>query len=303
MKGPNILTEAMLRSLSTENCFERGRQYYRAGAIRNATSQGNSMTALCEGSSSPAYRLRVELDQAGIRSASCTCPYDWGGLCKHLIALLLTYIHQPEAFSVRGPVVDLLIGLERDDLAALIEKLTSRDPDLYDWLEMSISQLRPKMETTPPGSSTASDSRKDKRATMVSEQTYRRQVKNILHSLDGLSASQAYWGVSSMVEQLEEVRVSAVQFLEAGDSQGAITILMVLLQQVAEEYEFFDDSNGELGDFLDSLGLPLAEAILSFEMEARDRNKLEGSITDIWDHLSDNGIDDLEVAAAALKYG
>ena len=79
--------------------------------------------------------------------------------------------------------------------------------------------------------------------------------------------------------------------------------LVLLLQQVAEEYEFFDDSNGELGDFLDSLGLPLAEAILSFEMEARDRNKLEGSIKDIWDHLSDNGIDDLEVAAAALKYG
>lgn len=303
MKGPTILTENMLRSLSTENSFERGRQYHRAGAIRNATRQGNNLTALCEGSSAPAYRLRVELDQVGIRSAYCTCPYDWGGLCKHLIALLLTYIHQPEAFSERGSVADILAGLERDDLAALIEKLTSRDPDLYDWLEMSISQLRPKKEGTPLESSATSGSRKDKRETMVSEQTYRRQVKNILHSLDGLSSSQAYWGVSGMVERLEEVHQSAVQFLEAGDSKGAIKILMVLLQEVAEEYEFFDDSNGELGDFLDSLGLPLAEAILSFEMETGDRNKLEESIKDIWHHLSDYGIDGLDVAAAALKYG
>ena len=140
------LTENILRSLSTEQSFERGRQYYRAGVINNATRQGNLLTALCEGSSAPAYRLRVELDQAGVRSASCTCPYDWGGLCKHLVALLLAYIHQPETFTERGSVADLLAGLERDDLVALVEKLAFRDPDLYDWLETSVSELGAKKQ-------------------------------------------------------------------------------------------------------------------------------------------------------------
>lgn len=46
MKGPTILTENMLRSLSTENSFERGRQYYRAGTIRKATRQGNNFFIL-----------------------------------------------------------------------------------------------------------------------------------------------------------------------------------------------------------------------------------------------------------------
>ena len=297
------LTENMLRSLSTEQSFERGREYYRAGVIDNATRQGNLLTALCEGSSAPAYRLRAELDQAGIRSTSCTCPYDWGGLCKHLVALLLVYIHQPETFSERGSVADLLAGLERDDLVALVEKLAFRDPDLYDWLETSISELRAKKTTTSQEVHADPASKKEKRQTMVSEQAYRRQVKNILHSLDGLSSSQAYWGVSGMVEQLDDVRQSAKQFLEAGDPQGAITILLVLLQEVADEYEVFDDSDGELSDFLDSLGEPLAEAILSAELDADERSQLEDKVEQIWGYLSDYGIDGLEVAAAALKHG
>lgn len=303
MKGQTRLTEDMLRSLSTEQSFERGRQYYRAGAIQNAACQGDVLTAVCEGSSAPAYRLRVEMDQVGVRTASCTCPYDWGGLCKHLVALLLTYIHQPETFSERRPVAGLLEGLDREDLAALIEKLASRDPDLYDWLEVSILQLGAEKIVAPQGSPATSTSKKEKRETVVSEQAYRRQVKNILHTLDGLSSSQAYWGVSSMVEQLEEVRQSAKQFLEAGDPQGAIRILMVLLQEVADEYETFDDSDGELGEFLDSLGLPLAEAILSAEIDAGERSELGDRVNEICDSLSDYGIEGLEVAIAALKYG
>ncbi len=303
MKGQTRLTEDMLRSLSTEQSFERGRQYYRAGAIQNAACQGDVLTAVCEGSSAPAYRLRVELDQTGVHTASCTCPYDWGGLCKHLVALLLTYIHQPETFSERGPVADLLKGLDREDLVALIEKLASRDPNLYDWLEISAPQLGAKKTIAHQGSPAAHPSKREKRETVVSEQAYRRQVKNILHSLDGLSSSQAYWGVSGMIEQLEEVRQSAVQFLEAGNPYGAIRILMVLLQEVADEYETFDDSDGEMGEFLDSLGLPLAEAILSADMSAGEHSELEDRANKIWDSLSDYGIEGLEVAAAALKYG
>ncbi|MBD2305029.1 SWIM zinc finger family protein [Chroococcidiopsis sp. FACHB-1243] len=31
------------------------------------------------------------MGKQGIVSADCTCPYDWGGLCKHQIAVLLAY--------------------------------------------------------------------------------------------------------------------------------------------------------------------------------------------------------------------
>ena len=108
---------------------------------------GITLTAECEGSSAPSYRLRVELDDGGIRSAVCACPYDWGGYCKHIVALLLTYIHKPEEFTEQKSLADLLSGLDRDTLVALITRLAERDSDLYDRLETSIPLIQISAQT------------------------------------------------------------------------------------------------------------------------------------------------------------
>jgi NADH:ubiquinone oxidoreductase subunit D len=78
---------------------------------------------------------------------------------------------------------------------------------------------------------------KGKRRTQVSAETYRRQVKNILHSLDGYRMSEAYWMMGGMVKRLEEIADSADAFLESGDAEGALTILMTILEEVADGYD------------------------------------------------------------------
>jgi uncharacterized Zn finger protein len=289
------LTEAMIRSESSAQSFERGLEYYRAGAIFNTIRQGNILLGECEGSSSPAYRLRVELVEGGIHTASCTCPYDWGGFCKHIVALLLASVHEPEVFTERKNVIDLMLGLDREDLVNLIAKLVDRHPDLYDWLEMAT--LAWSSAKTGEGSS------KERQISQVTEQVYRRQVRNILHSLDGYRMSEAYWMMGDMVQQLEQVRDSALQFLEAGDGEAALTILMAELEEVADSFEQFDDSDGELGSFLSELGEPLAEAILSADLTEKERDGLSSRLTPIADELSDYGIEGLQVAVIALEQG
>jgi hypothetical protein len=155
----------------------------------------------------------------------------------------------------------------------------------------------------PPKLRSAEGTSKGKRRTQVSSQTHRRQVKNILHSLNGYRMSEAYWMMGGMVGQLEEVAASADAFLKAGDAEGALTILVILLEEVANSYEQFDDSNGELGGFLGELGQPIAEAILSTDLSKADRNKLTGELEPIIDELSNYGIDGLAVALAALEQG
>lgn len=293
---PAQLTEAIIRSLSTPQSFERGKRYYRSGAVYNTARQGSVLTGECEGSIAPAYRLRIELDEAGVSSAYCTCPYDMGGCCKHIVALLLTYLDKPEEFLERKEVAEMLAGLDREDLARLIARLVDRDPDLYEWLEMTIPAANASakaQETIPRG----------KRRTQVSVQTYRRRVKNILHSLDGYRMSEAYWMMGGMAGQLDEVAASADAFLNAGDAEGALTILMVLLEEVANSYGQFDDSNGELGGLLSELGQPLAEAILSTDMSKADRQKLMEHLEPIVAELLNYGIDGLEVALEALEQG
>ena len=290
------LTEEIIRALCTSQSFERAQQYYRSGAVYNTTIRGNQLASECEGSSAPAYRLQVELDDGGVRSVSCTCPYEMDGYCKHIVALLLTYLHKPEEFIERKSISELLSGMESDALVGLIARMVERDPGLYDWIETALPIARDAAQVGGAQS-------KGKRRAQVSAQTHRRQIQNILHSLDGYRMSDAYWMVSGMVEQLVELVESAGAFLAAGDAKGALIILMTLLQEVAGSYEQFDNSDGELGHFLGGLGQPLAEAILSSDLSEAELQKLKQELEPLVGEVSDYGIDGLEVALAALEQG
>ncbi|MEW5873218.1 MAG: SWIM zinc finger family protein [Chloroflexota bacterium] len=114
------LTEEIIRQRASAQSYQKGRDYYDSGSIYNpswqSTPGGVALMAHCEGSSAPSYRLRAELDSGGVQTASCTCPYDRGGNCKHIVALLLTYLHRPEKFSEHKGLDELLAGLEKDVL-------------------------------------------------------------------------------------------------------------------------------------------------------------------------------------------
>ena len=60
--------------------------------------------------------------------------------------------------------------------------------------------------------------------------------------------SEAYWHVGGLADQLREVQGSALQFLDAGDAETALEILLVLLEESGRAIEHIDDSDGELGD-------------------------------------------------------
>lgn len=151
------LTEEIIRQRASAQSYQKGYDYYRGWAIFNSSWQsipgGVALTAYCEGSRASSYRLQVELDSGGIWTAFCTCLYDRGGDCKHIVALLLTYLHRPEEFSEQKSPAELLAGLEKDDLLALITILVQKNPDLYDELERAIpvvqAAVRPKVASRP----------------------------------------------------------------------------------------------------------------------------------------------------------
>ena len=155
------LTESTIRSYTSDQSFERGREYYHSGAIYNAIRQGNTLLADCVGTET--YHLRVELDDGGLQSATCTCPYGLGDYCKHLVALLLTYIHKPGEFIERKPISALLENVDKATLVAILTKLSDRQPELYNWLETNLpvagiavkksdSQPRPVSQVSEPAS-------------------------------------------------------------------------------------------------------------------------------------------------------
>lgn len=124
-------------------------------------------------------------------------------------------------------------------------------------------------------------------------------------------ASEAYWGMGGLADGLREVQASAQKFLDANDPNTALTILLALIEEVANShsYEYLDDSsfrerNNELGDFMNGVGLPLAEAILSVEWNEKERAQLAQKLKKWERELSDYGMEEgLELALHAAEYG
>jgi uncharacterized Zn finger protein len=285
------LTENTIRSYTSSQSFARGLEYYQAGAIDNTFRQGNTLLADCEGTYT--YRLRVELADEGVESASCTCPYEFDGYCKHIVALLLTYVHKPGEFVERKALPVLLGDVDKTALVVILTRLVDNHPELYGWLEMNL----------PPAASADRETAGSKAGppSQVSEKVYRKRIKNILRPGGYNDDYDSAYGVA---RELDEITNNAEESLKAGDAQGAITILVTLLDELSDAYEMIDDSDGELADSADSAGRLLAESILSANLTARECDALGRRVAPSAENLSGYGIEaGLDVAGLALEYG
>jgi hypothetical protein len=141
------LTDADLRRFTDPGSFSNGKSYHRAGYISRTALRGATVSGLCQGSSGGPYRVEAELvprDAPGrdpVAGWGCTCPR--GGFCKHIVALLLTWIATPERFSPRREVAELLASKSRDELLSLLTDILERQPDLIDYVEAALPAPAP----------------------------------------------------------------------------------------------------------------------------------------------------------------
>ncbi len=124
------LTLDQIEERCTEQSFTRGLDYFDAEAIGNPALQGSTLSATCEGSMEELYRVSVELMPTGIADADCSCPYSYEGDCKHIVALLLTYLHDPEAICSLEPLLATLESKPKSTLLQVISELLKRAPEL-----------------------------------------------------------------------------------------------------------------------------------------------------------------------------
>ena len=78
----------------------------------------------------------ASLSPQGIISGHCSCPVGGAGRCKHAAALLLTWLHEPEAFHELEALETNLAQRSKGELVALISKMIGRYPDLEMLLEL-----------------------------------------------------------------------------------------------------------------------------------------------------------------------
>jgi len=295
----STITEEMIRRESTAESFRRGEDYLHIGAVTSLTQRGSILCSEVEGSQYTAYHVEVVFGARGVATASCTCPYDWGGWCKHIIATLLTCVRRPERIQNRPEMAEILAGLDREQLQNVLLQIAAREPALADEIELLAGLSLPHAEpenASPPSSSTI-------RHLAVEPRWARQQVRRILHSLERMRPSDAYWHVGDVVDQVRHVMRTADHLIEAGDGKQALVLLEAITEEYMEGWLNLDDSDGNVGDFFHELGETWAEAILISDLTQEERTHWAKKLTAWQREIEDYGIDEAFDAAqvAALQ--
>ncbi len=92
------LTTADIKKVVNKKSLGRARSY--VAHVKQAARNGRSLSANVGKSRS--YAVEIDVLNDGIR-AVCNCPYDWGGYCKHIGAVLLKWLDQPGSFVIEMP--------------------------------------------------------------------------------------------------------------------------------------------------------------------------------------------------------
>jgi uncharacterized Zn finger protein len=290
------VTEAIIRHHASADSYQRGREYYEQGAVSQVVRRGQQVQAEVEGSQYEPYSVRLTCDVGGITQALCSCPYDWGGWCKHVVATLLACVHDPAQIDERPSAQALLAELDREQLQGLLVRLIEQQPKLADVIESQVQRL----QTQPVEGAPASR----RRRSPIDPNVFRRQVSTILRSLNRLRSSEAYWQVSGVVDEVRQVLEQAKGFVVEGDGRNALVILQAITETYIADWVELDDSDGEASAFFEDLGVVWTEALLTADLTAKERQTWAEKLTQ-WQHeVADYGVDEaFEVAMVAAQQG
>ena len=242
------LTEAQIRALASAQSFERGKGYYRDGAIVEPLQQGLELRAECEGSEYEPYQISVTLNTKGLAETSCTCPYDWGGICKHIVALSLAYVHNPQAFRHIEPLDKMLAGKSKDDLIVIIQDMLRHQPGLISVVELS------------------TETQEIKQGKPMNVSIYRTQARRAMQHESARSAER----------DLKALGETAARLARGGDLINAGAVYHALLDETVKGYDEMIgsmDEDGDIAVFIDEFAKGLGECLAKSEADQETRRE------------------------------
>jgi len=293
------LSEADLQAYSDEASFQKGYDYYLHHAIVEPTLNETVLRAFCHGSGVNPYRVEATLLPAGeksthkLASTGCSCPR--GGFCKHLVALLLTWIHQPERFVVRSGIMARLSEKNHAELLALLEQLVQRQPDIEPLIELLIE--------LPLATTTQERSRPGKgRERTLDPSTIRSQVASAFYN-----AGEGWGAASRVAAELEQLYDIGNNFAEAGEWANAQVVYATIAEETIMQYEEVHDE-GQVSWVLGKCAAGLVACLEAQsalpqdeQLDTEEREELLTALFDLWKFGDNYGGIEADVAGAMAE--
>jgi hypothetical protein len=142
------MTEEKIKQMSTPQSFERGVRYYNEGAVYTPRRQKQTLRATVQGTRP--YQVTLTLNQQNeASSARCTCPYEFGGWCKHIVALALMFTLEPDKFIEQPDLPEQLSHVSKENLVEVISSLLDHKPEIRPYIEIEINFLLKHFDAAP----------------------------------------------------------------------------------------------------------------------------------------------------------
>jgi uncharacterized Zn finger protein len=257
------------------NSYRRGEEYYSSGMVDSVAQRGNTFYAEVQGSEDEPYQVTVTLGEKSTIDAYCTCPYDFGGWCKHIVAVMLIVLKEPNQVEKKTPVETMLEPLTREELQHLVRRLTHLEPGLADALEKEISLLKKTEEQATPVKPLV------RIAPTIHPERFRQTIKSEIRNV---SNDDRYDDYDDETDQVSDTIASLVgearQCIEAEDSVNALAALEAITDEYAKGWKKLEDYFEPDEMMLEDLNGAWAEALLSTSLSEQEQvywaEKLQG---------------------------
>jgi uncharacterized Zn finger protein len=289
------ITESLIRQNATEKSFQRGKEYARSHAVQDLVWRDQVLQASVSGSAY--YRVSIGFNERSIQSTKCSCPYDFGGWCKHIVATLLVAIEQPK-IEERPSLAKMLERLDLEQTRKLLHNLVAKSPDLVDLIDIQVELLTTPQKSKSKSSSKSQASQKQPQHPEIDRSPFRRQMayslRNALRNDD-----YNYYEEDPFTDIIDEAIEKAKAFLEVGDSFRTFMMLYAIAEELCNYTEEIENYCGDASDLVYELDGAMAEAILWTDFSLKERQKWIKEIQGTQDVLGT----ELDLTLAALTQG
>lgn len=229
--------------LIDERILKRGLSYFKGGAITDFSEISNGeYEAIVSGTED--YTVHLEVKNNIVIEHNCDCPYDMGPVCKHIVAVIF-HLKQnelelnqsapkspkkKETKSANQQVQDLLKAISHNELIEFVAENSKKDKKFRNYFLASFGHLSQNQ----------------------SKEFYQKQIHSILQTAAGSEDWIGWSDVEYVVQTTEPYLQNAEKYLAKKNFENVFFISTALLEEMTKAFQYGDDSNGDLGYFVDS---------------------------------------------------
>jgi hypothetical protein len=229
--------------LIDEKILKRGLSYFKGGAITDFSEISSGEYEIIV-SGTEEYNVRIKIRNNIITEHNCDCPYDIGAVCKHVVAVIFHLqqdkleLNEPSISkprkekekSVSQQIKELLKVISHKELIEFVQENSKRDRKFTNYFLASFGYL-------------SEDQSKD---------FYQKQIHSILQTAAGRDGWIGWRDMKYVLNTTEPFLQNAEKYLVSNNFENVFCISTALLEEMTEAFQYGDDSNGDLGYFVES---------------------------------------------------